>query len=111
MLEQIIFTPLDILRLDLDRQKIIEFCDERKYRHIDWMRTDIKNYSEPLNKDFKSLFPNAEFILRSLPFEDFDNSSNILNILETSNSRSIFPASGSSLCWATLYQNSSSLEA
>ena len=77
MFEEIIFTPLDISRLDLDRQKIIEFCDKRKYRDMDWMRTDIKKYSEPLNEDFKSLFPNAELILRSLPFEDFDNSLHI----------------------------------
>jgi hypothetical protein len=77
MYENIIFLPLDLPKLNLDIEKVMSYFETKKYLDQDWLRADIKKYSESLDDEFEKIFPGIDKTLRSLPFFDYDNQLNI----------------------------------
>jgi len=73
ILENILFTPIDIPKMTLDKEEIYDYFNHRKTRHQGWMWVPIKNLKEPLCKEFSNLFPQIEYFLRLLPFENYDH--------------------------------------
>lgn len=72
-LQNILFTPLDVPKLDLDRNKVLEYFDARKTRFQDWRWVVIKPLRGPLDPVLAEIFPFLEEQLRQLPWKDYDN--------------------------------------
>jgi hypothetical protein len=72
-LDNVIFLPIDIPKLNLDRDKVLGYFNDRKIKHQDWDWVEFKKYDQPIDSDLREIFPNLERIVRMLPFADFDN--------------------------------------
>lgn len=76
-LENILLMPIALPKLGLERNKILEYFDERKSTHQDWSWVNFKKYDQKVDPDLLKIFPGLEEALRQLPFLDFDNTTHI----------------------------------
>lgn len=76
-LQNILFTPLAVPKLDLDRNKILEYFDSRKSRFQDWQWVVIKPLNGPLDPALTEIFPFLEEQIRLLPWKDYCNNLHI----------------------------------
>lgn len=76
-LTKILFLPIDLPKLSLDRQQVIEYFDQKKQRHQDWNWVNFKKHNEKIDKDLLNIFPYLEEFLRQLPYSDYDNNLHI----------------------------------
>lgn len=73
-IKDLIYLPLDIPKLNLDRDKVLKYFDERKTIHQNiWKWVVIKSFNGEIDKNFTELFLFLENYLRMLPFVDFKN--------------------------------------
>ncbi len=75
--QEIMFLPVDLPKLSLNRSKVLNYFDSRKQRHQDWLWVNFKKYNQPIDKDLIDLFPNLEKVLRMLPYKNFDTNLHI----------------------------------
>jgi hypothetical protein len=73
-LTNILFLPIDLPKLSLNREKVIEYFNLKKTPHQDWNWVNFKKYSQPIDPDLVKIFPYIEDCLRALPYADYDNS-------------------------------------
>lgn len=69
----IILLPIDLPKLSLDREKVLEYFDERKRPHQDWNWVPFKKMNQPIDPDLLKIFPELDEKLRELPLLDYDN--------------------------------------
>ena len=71
----ILYTPLDIPKLNLDKDRLIPYFDERKSieKNKIWNWVNIKPFSGKMRTDILNLFPELDYHLRQLPHLDYDN--------------------------------------
>jgi hypothetical protein len=72
-LKDIILMPIDLPKLNLDRQKVLEYFDARKLPHQDWAWVNFKPMNKPIDPDLLKLFPDLDEKLRALPLLDYEN--------------------------------------
>lgn len=76
-LTNILFLPIDLPKLSLDRDKVLEYFNLKKEPHQDWNWVNFKKYNQPIDADLVNIFPGIETCLRALPFTDYDNNLHI----------------------------------
>ena len=72
-LTDILFLPIDLPKLSLDRETVLEYFNLKKSSHQDWDWVNFKKFNQPIDPELVKLFPNIETALRALPYEDYDN--------------------------------------
>ena len=72
-MNNIILLPIDLPKLELDRDKTLEYFDARKERHQDWNWVNFKKSNKPIDPALLKLFPDLDKKLRAIPLLDYDN--------------------------------------
>jgi len=73
-LTKIILMPIDLPKLSLDREKVLEYFDVRKIPHQDWNWVNFKPADKLLDPDLSKIFPNLNEQLQALPLMDYKSS-------------------------------------
>jgi hypothetical protein len=73
-LTKIILTPVDLPKLQLDREKILKYFDSKKRKHQDWQWVNFKPIGKPIDPDLIEIFPDLEDSLKLLPLLSYQNS-------------------------------------
>lgn len=66
--------PIDLPKLSLDREKVLEYFDVRKTPHQDWNWVNFKPVNKPIDPDLSKIFPNLNEQLQALPLMDYASS-------------------------------------
>lgn len=72
-MNHIILLPIDLPKLELNRDKTLEYFDARKERHQDWNWVNFKKSNQPIDPALLELFPDLDKKLRAIPLLDYDN--------------------------------------
>lgn len=72
-LTKIILMPIDLPKLSLDREKVLEYFDVRKTPHQDWNWVNFKPVNKPIDPDLSKIFPNLNEQLQALPLLDYES--------------------------------------
>lgn len=75
----ILYLPLDVPKLCLCRNKVIDYFDERKSveKNNVWNWVVVKPFNGKIRPDILQLFPDLDFKLRQLPHLDYDGQMHI----------------------------------
>jgi hypothetical protein len=73
-LTKIILAPIDLPKLQLDREKVLEYFDARKTPHQDWNWVNFKPANKPMDSDLLKIFPNLNEQLKALPLLNYESS-------------------------------------
>lgn len=71
--KSILYLPLDIPKLGLDREKILEYFFERRTIHQQWAWVEFKKMEQDVDPDLLKICPGLSEILRLFPFKDYLN--------------------------------------
>jgi len=72
-MNNIILLPIDLPKLELNREKVLEYFDARKQPHQDWNWVNFKPKKKPIDSDLLKLFPDLDEKLRALPLLDYES--------------------------------------
>jgi hypothetical protein len=73
-LTKIILLPIDLPKLSLDRDKVLEYFDVRKTPHQDWNWVNFKPVNKSIDPDLLKIFPNLNEQFKALPLTDYESS-------------------------------------
>jgi hypothetical protein len=74
-MNNIIFLPIDLPKLELNREKTLEYFDARKERHQAWNWVNFKKTDQPIDPALLKIFPDLDEKLRAIPLLDYDTGS------------------------------------
>jgi hypothetical protein len=72
-MNNIILLPIDLPKLELNRDRVLEYFDSRKERHQDWNWVNFKKIDQPIDPEILEFFPDLDEKLRAIPLLDYDN--------------------------------------
>lgn len=72
-MNNILLLPIDLPKLELNRDKVLSYFDARKKRHQDWNWVNFKKSNQPIDPELLELFPDLDKKLRDIPLADYDN--------------------------------------